>query len=202
MDEAVTAPVESAGPRAVTHWPTARAAAVVEATWVYVVDDDTVTVREVVALVEGFVCCTVIVEPLTAVTSPLAPPKAAAPPGKPCPDGCLVITVPEGAEPPAVAVGRGPPKPGPPPKPTVHAPETGWLIRTVVALTGPATGGVVVGVVVFGDFPFALALLFEPAVVLVIDLAEPVETLGCTVGAPKALTHDPTVTAARVADDV
>jgi hypothetical protein len=84
----------------------------------------------------------------------------------------------------------------------VHAPETGWLIRTVVALTGPAALGVVVGVVAFGDFPFDLALLFELADVLVIGLAEPDEVFGAATGAPKALTHDPTVTAARVADDV
>ena len=178
------------------HCPTARAAEVVLTTWVKVAVDEAVTVLVVVALVVGLVSWTVMAEPLTAVTRPLTPPKPAAP-AKLRPVGRLAFLAVEPLEvEPPVAVGRLPPKPPKPPalppKPVVQAPETGWVIRTVVTVVGVDEAAAVVVVVVLPAFldPFEL---LEP-----VEDLEVFGALGGVAGAPKAVTHDPTVTLASV----
>jgi hypothetical protein len=147
IEVAVIAPVVSADPRAWTHLPTARSAAAAASVWVKVVAVLTSTVRVVTALVVGLVELTTMVEPLTEVTLPDAPPN---PPGRPPPplagrDG----GVPDPLPPPPPIL------PPPPPNPPAQVPLVGVLIKTLVALTG------VDGAVVVVDDPEAGALNAE-----------------------------------------
>jgi len=135
IERAVTAPVEPAWPTAVAHLPTARSLGAAGVRCVYVVEEVRVTTTLEVFLVAGFVSVTVTVVGLTAVTGPEAAPNVPAaragelpplgrspPPGKPRP--------PPG--PPA------PPRANPPPapNPAVQVPDVGWVMVTVVAVTG------------------------------------------------------------------
>ena len=149
IEVAVMAPVVSADPRAWTHLPTARSVAAAASVWVKVVMLLTSTVREVTALVVGLVELTTMVEPLTEVTLPDAPPK---PPGRPPPplagrDGGVPVPPPVPPPPPNL--------PPPPPSPAAQVPLVGVLIRTLVALTG------VDGEVVVVDVPDAEVLNAE-----------------------------------------
>lgn len=178
MDRAVMAPVVLAVPRAVAHLPTASALDVAEVRSVNVVDEVRVTTTLVAFFVCGLVSLTVTVEPETAVTEPEAKPNRPPanppagrepPPGVPPPSGLLPLVVrpgklPRPPKPP-------PPKP-PPPKPPVHFPSVGWVMLTVVAVTGP------------------------PNACVPVDEPDPVA------GVPVAVMHEPTVTAAAVADTV
>jgi hypothetical protein len=187
IEVAVTAPVLSAEPTARAHLPTARSAEVAVALTVNVVAEVRVTTTLEVALVVGSVSLTVTVEPSTAVTRPEAAPKDP-PPG--APDGRLPLPEvgglpsPAGGVPPPGGVppeGNPPPAaPPPPPKPEVQAPETGWVIETVVAVTGPV-----------GRFDVDFA----------VDFAVDFDVVPF-VGLPKAEMHDPTVTAAAVVDEL
>ena len=119
-------------PLARAHLPTARSVEDAEPVVVKVVAAVRVTTTLDVALVEGLVSVMVTANPLTEVTAPDAAPND--PPANP--------PAPAGREPaPGVGVRvpapGGFPPPGRPPKPTVHAPETGWDTDTVVAVTGP-----------------------------------------------------------------
>jgi hypothetical protein len=141
IEVAVIAPVVSADPRAWTHLPTARSVAAAASVWVKVVVLLTSTLRVVTALVVGLVELTTMVEPLTEVTLPDAPPN---PPGRPLPplagrDGGV-------PDPPPVPPPPPPPPPNlppPPPNPPAQVPLVGVLIRTLVALRG-VDGAVVV----------------------------------------------------------
>jgi hypothetical protein len=173
IERAVMAPVVLAVPRAVAHLPTARALDVAEVRSVKVVDEVRVTTTLVAFFVCGLVSLTVTVEPDTAVTEPEAnpnrplanPPAGRDPlPGVPPPSGLLPLVVRPGKFP-------RPPKP-PPPKPPVHFPSVGWVMLTVVAVTGP------------------------PNACVPVDDPEPVA------GVPVAVMHEPTVTSAAVAETV
>jgi len=95
-----------------------------------------VTTTLLVFLVCGLVSVTVAVEPLTALTSPEAVPKLP-PPANLDPLGGL-CPVPPAPKPPAGAPLAPPPAPPlNPPNPAVQLPEVGWVIETVVAVTGP-----------------------------------------------------------------
>jgi hypothetical protein len=137
IERAVTAPVESAGPTAVAHLPTARSLAEAVVRWENVVDEVSVTATLEVVAVLGFFSLTVTVDPLTAVTEPDAPPKA--PPAKRLPLGGRVPELPPGKPPPLppllVPLRGKAPLPAPP-NPPVQAPDVGWLMVTVVAVTG------------------------------------------------------------------
>jgi len=182
MDDAVTAPVEFAGPMAEAHLPTARSVAEAVVRCVNVVDAVRVTTTLDVVPVRGFFSLIVTDDPLTAVTDPEAAPKVppAKPPagrlpdpapGKPSPDPPPAPPVP-----PVPPRGKPPPAPpGPPPnppKPPVQPAEVGWLMVTVVAVTG------------------------SPKARMVEDDEVP------DVGLPNAEMHEPTVTSATVADTV
>lgn len=173
MDRAVMAPVVLAVPRAVAHLPTASALEVAVVRSVKVVDDVKVTTTLVVFFVCGLVSLTVTVEPDTAVTEPEAnpnrPPANPEPLGREPPPG---VPPPSGAPPPEPPGNLPPPPKPPPPTPPVHFPDTGWVMLTVVALTGP---------------PKAWVPEDEP---------EP------EAGVPVAVMHEPTVTAAAVVDTV
>jgi hypothetical protein len=114
----------------------------------------------------GSVSETVMVDAVTAVTDPNAVAKE--PPAKLRPDGG--VKDPPPGRVPVVPPGRAPKPPNrPPAPPRAHAPETGWLTETVVAVTGWPKG----------DFD-------DDAVV----------------GLPKAVMHEPTVTADNVVEVV
>jgi hypothetical protein len=97
-----------------------------------------VTVTDVAFLVCGFVSLTVTWLPDTAVTCPEAAPNEPLPNDRPAGG----LNVPVGLVPPV------PVPPGPPPNPPVrppnpprsHAPDTGWVIDTVVAVIGSPKG--------------------------------------------------------------
>jgi hypothetical protein len=175
MVDAVTAPVLLVVPVAWTHLPTARSLAAAVSVWVYVVDDVSVTVDVVVALVRGLVPCTVTVSPDTAVTFPNAAEKLPANPrARAAPDAPLgrLGNSPLAGALPAPAGGVAPPAggvplppPNPPPKPRSHVPDVGVVMVTDVAVTGP----------------------------VVVDLDDDPD-LFC----PMAVMHDPTVTLAAV----
>ena len=82
---------------------------------------------------------TVMVEAATAVTLPFARAKLPKPPRPNPPDGAPLGKPPDGA-PLGKAPDGGPPGPGapepfgPPPKPPLHVPLTGWVITTVAAV--------------------------------------------------------------------
>jgi len=165
IDLAVTEPVVPAAPMALAHLPTARSvdAAVVRS--VNVVEEVRVTTTLDVALVLGLVSLSVTVDPLTALTEPLAPPNPPDPPRKEPPPG-RVPDVSPGGLPPVRPPNPPPPLPAPAPpapKPPVQVPEVGWVMETVVAVTGAPNAGAV----------------DDEAVV----------------GLPNAETHEPTVTA-------
>jgi hypothetical protein len=139
IDRAVTAPVESACPTAVAHLPTARSPAEPVVRWVYVVAAVNVTATLDVFCVWGLVSLTVTVDPFTPDTEPEAAPKPPAanrppplgrspepPPGNPPP---LLPPLPPRAKAP-------PPAPPAPPKPREQVPDVGWVMVTVVAVTG------------------------------------------------------------------
>jgi hypothetical protein len=121
------------------------------------------------------VALTTIVEPLTEVTMPDAPPN---PPARPAPVRVGALPLPggdAGVPDPPLAPPLNRPPPPPPPNPPVQVPLVGAVMTTVVALIG--VEGAVVDVVV--DDP----------------------------GAPNAeasiaVTHEPAVTLAKVADSV
>jgi hypothetical protein len=167
IEVAVMAPVLSAEPRAWTHLPTARSVAAAATVWVKVVEPPTSTVLVVTAWVVGLVELTMMVEPLTEVTLPDAPPK---PPARPAPAGRLP---PPGGEPvpppPPPPKPPPPPAPPPPPNPPEQVPLVGVLISTLVALRG------VDGAVVVVDDPAA-------AGVLKADTQSPVVTLDKVAG--------------------
>ena len=173
IEVAVTAPVSSAAPMAWTHLPMARSVAAAKVVCVYVVVPLTSTVLVVVALVVGLVALTTIVEPLTEVTLPDAPPN---PPARPAPVRVGALPLPGGdagvPDPPlAPPLNRPPP---PPPNPPVQVPLVGAVMTTVVALIG--VEGAVVDVVDDPGAPNAEASI--------------------------AVTHEPTVTLAKAADSV
>jgi hypothetical protein len=187
IDDAVTAPVVSAGPTASAHLPTARSLAEAVVRWVKVVEDVRVTTTLDAAEVRGFFSLMVTDDPLTAVTDPDAtpkfPPPKPAPPGRRAPDPPagkpspvpplvppLPAPPPRGKAPPAPPA---PPTPPAPPNPVAQLPETGWVMVTVVAVTG------------------------SPKARVVDDDEEELD-----VGLPKAEMHEPTVTSAAVADTV
>jgi hypothetical protein len=104
-----------------------------------------------------------MVEPATAVTEPKAVAKL--PPGNDRPDGGRNVPPPGLVPPvvPPVPPGRPPPKPppAPPPKPPREQdPDTGWLIETVVAVTGPPKTDLVDDAVV----GLPIAVMHEPTV--------------------------------------
>jgi hypothetical protein len=132
IDRAAMAPVLSAEPLARAHFPTARSVGDAEPVVVKVVAAVKVTTTLDVALVDGLVSVMVTANPFTDVTEPDAAPN----------DPPANLPAPAGREPAPGVEGRVPPPggfppPGRPPKPTEHAPETGWDTDTVVAVTGP-----------------------------------------------------------------
>jgi hypothetical protein len=147
IELAVTAPVESAGPTAVAHLPTTRSLDEAVVRWVKVVDEVRVTTTLEVVDVLGFFSLTVTVEPVTPVTWPDAAPKFP-PANRPPPDGRVPEPPPPSGPAPSGPAPPGPPPPGPPvppcgepplpapPNPPVHEPDVGWLMLTVVAVTG------------------------------------------------------------------
>lgn len=141
MDLAVTAPVVLADPMAVAHLPTARSDDVAVVRSVNVVDEVRVTVTLALFFVSGLVSLTVMVEPLTAVTAPDAPPNPPARPRKLPPPGRVPLPSPPNPPPGLPAPGDAPPVPVRPPRPKppnppVQLPEVGWVMDTVVAVTG------------------------------------------------------------------
>jgi hypothetical protein len=163
IDVAVTAPVLSAGPMAVTQRPTARAVAVAGPVWekvvVLVVSTVMLTGGRVVVVVGAEVEVVVPVgrrppKPLrrepsttkpveeTEVTLPKAIPTAAAdpPPAVPPPPGAEPGLAPPAPPPnrPPPAGPPAPPPPEPPAPPRVQFPlESGWIMVTDRAVTGP-----------------------------------------------------------------
>jgi hypothetical protein len=145
MDVAVMFPCWSAEPCAVTHRPTARLVESVLAVCEYFVDDEVVTVIEVVFGDEVRLAAlrrtpsTVTPLPDTAVTLPEAALKF----GKLPPEG---REPPLGIDPPfgGVKPAGGPPDAPPPPNPNPPARqlplESGWLIVTCVAATDDPLG--------------------------------------------------------------
>ena len=140
IDLAVTAPVVPAVPMALAHFPTARSVDDAVVRSVNVVEEVRVTTTLEVALVLGLVSLRVTVDPLTALTEPLAPPNPPDPPRKEPPPGRVPDPSP-GALP--LARPPNPPPPPPAPKPPVQVPEVGWVMETVVAVTGSPNAGVV-----------------------------------------------------------
>jgi len=135
---AVMAPVAPAVPTARAHCPTAIADGPVICVVVNVVVPVSVTVPVDVACVRGLVSWTVTVDPLTAVTCPVAAPNE--PPRNP-PGGRVPV--------PGVPAGR-PPRPA-----RVQTPFTGWVTDTEVAVIGPPNGAPVVEVAVEAGVPNA-----------------------------------------------
>jgi hypothetical protein len=169
---AVTAPVELAVPKAEAHFPTARSEELAVVRSVKVVDEVRVTTTGVLFLVAKSVSLTVTDEPFTAVTCPDAAPNPPAPArrGKdPCPERGRKPSppLPPSGEP--IPPGRAPPRPKPPPlNPVEHDPDTGWVIETVVAVTGwPRTDRVVLD----DEVGLPNAEMHEPTVTLDADAA-------------------------------
>jgi hypothetical protein len=101
-----------------------------------VVDEVSVTTTLLVFLVCGLVSVTVTVEPLRAATAPEAAPKLPAPENLPPLGGaCPVPPVPKPPE--GLPLAPPPPPPLNPPNPVEQLPPVGWVIETVVAVTGP-----------------------------------------------------------------
>ena len=151
IDLAVTAPVVLAVPMALAHLPTARSEAVAAVRSVNVVEEVRVTTTLEVFFVCGLVSLTVTFEPLTAVTGP----GSAAEPSGPAPEA--PATRPGAAALAAEAATRRPltrSRPAPRAAPTAateagataettggaeapaQEPDVGWVMETVVAVTG------------------------------------------------------------------